>query len=337
MYRNNDYNILLIDDELNILKLYSALLKRDGYQVSEFISADKALKFMKETEDKIDLIIADVNMPEMTGVEFLKKIKQNAKYSSVPLVFLSAIADSSVHVDAFELGAVDFFTKPVKKEIFLSKIKALLRSYALKTFRENIFLEGDQNEKSIDEIIVICEAEHFSGFTCVYNSTSKGVLHFKGGMLEEIECGKLKGPAAYEVIDSWKEYLFTAVHGPYDESVARQILSQVQGVPSEKLTNKEYPGPDRRKTHQITGAVECFHLSENGSAPRGLKYHNVYTIYSDFTKTVSKLIDQKLDSAHIEFTDQKVLHIDLKNDQNTAIMFDNKKSWRLYQRQNESK
>ncbi len=329
------YTILLIDDEANILKLYSMLLTKYGYVVYTFDSAIEALEFMKKGEHKIDLIISDLNMPEMTGLQFLNQINKNTKHSSIPLIFLSAVSDSKIHVDAYESGAVDFLTKPVQKEIFLSKIKALLKSYSLKIVQENIYLEGSRPDKEVDDIIAVCEAERISGFAVFRYGGKSAVLHFKGGLLEEIECGPLQGAEALEALSAWETYSFSVFQGRYDEQVVERFLPSQQD-------KKADPSVNFQKDSSLPleeGMLEIVHFQDDFQAESmeksTIKFNPLYQLNNAFIHSVSGLINQKFITAELMFTDNKVLQVNKSGDLTTAIVFENKKFWQRFQEQND--
>ncbi len=330
------YNIMLIDDEPNILTLYSALLTKNGYTVYTFDTAKSAIDHLNQSKGKTDLIISDVNMPEMTGIQFLEHIKQDEKHASIPVIFLSAISDSQVHVDAFDSGAIDFLTKPVKKEIFLSKIKALLKSYSIRTLRENIYLDGDKQDNTVEEIISVCETEGITGFTVLFTKQEYGVLHFKGGMLEDIECGSLRGAEAFEEISSWEEYGFKIIHGRYDEKLVREFI-----LPKDKkniwpsATNK--PSTiDTTQPQQQSTAQKHQSKTETDSADTPLSStEKVHTKIDNFTYALSRLIKEQPTSAELEFTNKNILYLSYADGKSMLTTFDNKKAWRKYQIEND--
>ena len=329
MFNETSYHIVLIDDEPNILKLYSAILKNNGFQVSEFQSAPEALQFLENAAEQVDLIIADVNMPNMTGIQFLEQIKNSGSRSSIPLIFLSAVSSSTTQVNAFNLGAVDYLTKPVKKELFLSKIRALLQSYSLKKLNDIIFMEGTKQEKEIDEIISVCEIEKLTGYAVLYHRDNMGILSFAGGMLEKIEYGKYKDADAFEKLTQWEDYYFAIFNGRYDESFVKQFLSDKH---SPKKTSRltEKTDTDVKKTKGSDGIVEAFSfvgdLQEEIQKKDNLQYSDVYKLYAGFTKTITNILQQNPLKASIEFTDKKFLTVNYKTPLNQLTLYRDKKS-----------
>lgn len=117
--------ILLVDDELDILEFLSYNLIKEGYEVSTATNGLEAIK--KAKTNKPDLILLDVMMPEMDGIEACERIRKVESLKDVLIVFLSARIEEFSQLAAYEAGADDYITKPIKPKVLMSKIKALLR------------------------------------------------------------------------------------------------------------------------------------------------------------------------------------------------------------------
>lgn len=122
---NNPYKILLVDDESDILEFLSYNLKKEGYTVLTAKNGKKALRIAKE--ELPHLIVLDVMMPEMDGIETCEHIRNIPELSEVLVCFLTARGEDYSQIAGFEAGADDYITKPVKPKVFISKIKALLK------------------------------------------------------------------------------------------------------------------------------------------------------------------------------------------------------------------
>tara|TARA_B100000029_G_C17586682_1_gene961336 strand:- start:981 stop:1658 length:678 start_codon:yes stop_codon:yes gene_type:complete len=120
-----DIKILLVDDEPDILEIISYSLKNAGYNI---FTATNGIEAVEQTA-KIDphLIILDVMMPEMDGIEACEIIRKNSKNQHTLITFLSARGEDYSQIAGFNAGADDYITKPVKPKILLSKVKSLLR------------------------------------------------------------------------------------------------------------------------------------------------------------------------------------------------------------------
>jgi CheY-like chemotaxis protein len=108
------YNILLVDDEKMNLTILEAVLRRGGYQFFEADSGEKALDILQR--ENIDLILLDLMMPGMDGYQALERIKQNPAISFIPVIIASALKESVDVEKGLELGANDYFTKPLSDD-----------------------------------------------------------------------------------------------------------------------------------------------------------------------------------------------------------------------------
>ena len=127
MTDNSLYHIFLVDDEEDILEFVSYNIKKEGYNVHTFTSAVKAIVAAKETTPH--LIVLDVMMPEMDGIEACQEFRKLSDLQNSLIVFLTARGEDYSQIAGFEAGADDYITKPIKPKILMSKIKALLRRY----------------------------------------------------------------------------------------------------------------------------------------------------------------------------------------------------------------
>lgn len=123
--------ILLVDDEPDILEFLSYNLIKEGYEV---ITANNGAEGLKKAKiEKPDLILLDIMMPEMDGIEACTEIRKVESLKKTLIVFLTARTEEFSQLAGYDAGADDYITKPVKPKVLMSKIKALLR---LKTIEE---------------------------------------------------------------------------------------------------------------------------------------------------------------------------------------------------------
>ncbi|OGW55095.1 MAG: DNA-binding response regulator, partial [Nitrospirae bacterium RBG_19FT_COMBO_55_12] len=117
--------ILLVDDEPDILRLLSYNLKKRGYQTDEVRDGEEALRRVRE--HSYQLIILDLMLPGLSGMEICRILKQNPKTSSVPVIMLTARSEEMDKVAGLESGAEDYITKPFGVREFLARVKTALR------------------------------------------------------------------------------------------------------------------------------------------------------------------------------------------------------------------
>lgn len=117
--------ILVVDDEEDILELVKFNLSKEGYQTICAETGERAAKIARS--DIPDLIVLDLMLPGMDGLEVAKFLKNNPKTEHIPIVMLTAKGEESDVVTGLELGADDYVTKPFSPKILLARIKAVLR------------------------------------------------------------------------------------------------------------------------------------------------------------------------------------------------------------------
>ncbi len=127
MNTNNNYKILLVDDEPDILEFLSYNIKREGYAVFIANNGKDALEIAKT--EKPHLIILDVMMPDMDGIETCQEIRKMDGLKNTVIAFLTARNEDYSQIAGFEVGADDYINKPIKPRVLLSRIAALLKRY----------------------------------------------------------------------------------------------------------------------------------------------------------------------------------------------------------------
>ena len=124
---NKNYKILLADDEPDVLEFLGYNLRKEGYQVFSCLNGEEAIKIAEEVHPQ--LIILDVMMPGMDGIETCTEIRLRADLRNTIVIFLTARGEDYSQIAGFEAGADDYLTKPIKPKILISRVKALLRRY----------------------------------------------------------------------------------------------------------------------------------------------------------------------------------------------------------------
>lgn len=117
--------ILVVEDEEDILELLKYNLSREGYQVLCKTSGEEAIKTAKS--ESLDLIILDLMLPGIDGLEVAKTLKNNPKTQDIPIIMLTAKGEEADIVTGLELGADDYITKPFSTRILIARIRTVLR------------------------------------------------------------------------------------------------------------------------------------------------------------------------------------------------------------------
>ena len=139
--KKSDIKILLVDDEPDILEIIGFNLENAGYQVFKAKDGVEALKQAKNIIPH--LIIMDVMMPNLDGIEACDLIRKEDQLQQTVIMFLSARGEDFSYVAAFEAGADDYVTKPIKPKVLLSKVKGLLRRFKKPDSSEMVLKFGD--------------------------------------------------------------------------------------------------------------------------------------------------------------------------------------------------
>ncbi|MBZ9728126.1 response regulator transcription factor [Salegentibacter sp. JZCK2] len=134
--KKKDIKILLVDDEPDILEIVGYNLSAEGYQVITADNGADAVKLAKKK--KPQLIILDVMMPEMDGIEACAQIRKLPDLEETIITFLTARGEDYSQMAGFDAGADDYITKPIKPKVLVSKVKALLRRFKDDTASSNI-------------------------------------------------------------------------------------------------------------------------------------------------------------------------------------------------------
>lgn len=139
--KKSDITILVVDDDPDILEILSYNLNSEGYNV---VTAENGVEGVKKAKKKKPhLVILDVMMPEMDGIEACEQIRETNGLENTIITFLTARGEDYSQVAGFDAGADDYITKPVKPKVLMSKVKALLRRFKSGASEKNIVEIGD--------------------------------------------------------------------------------------------------------------------------------------------------------------------------------------------------
>ncbi|WP_130807224.1 response regulator [Senegalia massiliensis] len=141
--------ILVVDDEEHIVELLKYNLENNSYNVITAFDGEQA--YNKAIEESPDLILLDIMLPVLDGVEVCKKLKKNKTSENIPIIMLTAKSEETDKVLGLEIGADDYMTKPFNIRELIARIKAVLR-------RTNNSTESSKNILKIDNIIIDIES-----------------------------------------------------------------------------------------------------------------------------------------------------------------------------------
>jgi len=174
---NSAYKILLVDDEPDIIDFLSYNLKKEGYEILTANNGKDAIEIAKK--ELPHLIILDVMMPDMDGIETCREIRDQKGLHEVLIAFLTARSEDYTQIAGFEVGADDYITKPIKPRVFISRVKALLRRLQSSADSESKVEFGsvriDKEKHSVfkDEVEIALPKKEFKLFALLSSKPGK--------------------------------------------------------------------------------------------------------------------------------------------------------------------
>lgn len=138
---NNAFTILLVDDETDILDFVGYNLRKEGYKV---LTSDNGRDAISKAKESIpNLILLDVMMPEMDGIETCREIKRISGLENAMVVFFTARSEDFTQILSLDAGGDDYITKPIKPSVLVSKVNSLLRRHKSAKEAANFYEAGD--------------------------------------------------------------------------------------------------------------------------------------------------------------------------------------------------
>ncbi len=136
--------ILLVDDEIDILEFLSYSLKKEGFDVHTAQNGNEAIEKAKSLLP--NLILLDVMMPEMDGIETCEELRKHSSLNNTVIAFLTARSEDYSQIAGFEAGADDYISKPIKPKVLVSRVKALLKRRGS---------GAEKKEESVNDLIIV--------------------------------------------------------------------------------------------------------------------------------------------------------------------------------------
>ena len=169
--------ILLVDDEPDIIEIIKFNLEKKGYKIYSASDGVEAIKMSQKILPH--LIIMDVMMPKMDGIEACEHLRKDKRFLNTIIMFLSARGEDFSYVAAFEAGADDYVTKPIKPKVLVSKVKALLRRFKDENQKQNILdfgsliIDKDQYKIILNEKEIFLPRKEFELFSLLTSRPGK--------------------------------------------------------------------------------------------------------------------------------------------------------------------
>ncbi len=224
------HKVLIADDNPQVLKLLQISLKKAGYDVIEAENGEQA--FELANKEKPDIIISDIMMPQMDGIELCWMIRENSEIPIVPFIFLTSFDDPETEIKGFRAGADKYLNKPIERKELIEKVQELLqRNDQLKDMEkessEKQAFAGDLSDLSIVELVQMLNLNKKSG-TLNISAGTTGKIYLKDGQLHAAECDSLNGEeAVYKLVEQDKGTFNFEIT---DVTIERNINSSTMNV-----------------------------------------------------------------------------------------------------------
>lgn len=248
------YKILAIDDASFFLKTIEDMLSGD-YEV--FTAASGMIAFRYMEQKKPDLILLDIAMPEADGLQIMKLLKKKPEYSDIPVIFLTSITDKDTEAQCLKLGAYDFITKPIVKEVFLSRIRRVLE---IKGHNRDLRMKLDEKTKEL-ESISLASVNAMAAMIDARDTYTKGhserVAHYSALIAENMSWSREDVKRLYEI---------ALLHDIGKIGVPDKILLKETDLSDDEM--------EIMKTHTIIGADILKNITTLKDLELGARYHH---------------------------------------------------------------
>jgi DNA-binding NtrC family response regulator len=187
--------VVLIDDDLNILMILSEFLSEIDVVSKSFSDPVKAIEHIEKNSGNIDLIISDISMPEMNGIDLLTEIKKKYLTKHIPIMMFTAYSDSEILKKAMINGAVDFLMKPLERDYFVLKVQSYLKNFSQLKEHGKIIQQGKYKRNDLDHLIVVSNKNMSDGMLEILSDSEKEIgknqfcswYHFQNGVYKPRE------------------------------------------------------------------------------------------------------------------------------------------------------
>ena len=230
----NKKTLLLVEDETSILFSVQRILELSGdYEV---ITAGNGKVGIKKLETTIpDLIISDIAMPEMDGIEFCKHVRKSEATRSIPFIFLTAKQERLL--EGIQTGSDDYIVKPFKVDELLVKIKSIFQR--IESRREEALVQkGDLSDYNLDEILQLCTINAFSGELVLKKGDLEGIIYLDKGEISEVKFLDNDEDQALDLLRKWNQGKFVMRSKTIQIKSRKRFINQYKTLSENADLNK---------------------------------------------------------------------------------------------------
>lgn len=246
-----EHKILVIDDNLENIKLTGNLLKQNGYEVLTALSGLQGIKIAIEKQP--DLVLLDLMMPEIDGFETARRLKENPEISGIPIIFLTAKDINKFITKAFEVGGADYVMKPINSNELLARVRTQLALKARTDELEKAYDMIRNKNKELNELLIT------DGLTKLY---TRGYLMKK---IKEEKTRYKRYKASFTLImcdiDHFKKVNDTYGHDAGD-LILKEVSKLMQNASRAQDTIARWGGEEFMILLPETTMAEAYHVAE---------------------------------------------------------------------------
>ena len=227
--------ILIVDDNQPFVEFLDINLRKNGYAILKAYTGKETFEIL--TKERPDLILLDIILPDMNGINILRKIKSDKILSDIPVIFLSGVSQPSTKVEGLKIGADDYITKPFSMDELLARIELLLKRVGNILMPDiSPTLGGDLSNVSLKDIIDIFLFERWTGKILLESDNNKGEMIFKDGNLISSKCEGVSGENAMDRMLKWHKGKFVIIKEEKSdkdllvEELINDILKSIEGL-----------------------------------------------------------------------------------------------------------
>lgn len=189
---NREKKVLIVDDNETLLMALEYSIQQAGYKVLK--AADGEIAFKIANAENPDIIVSDITMPEMDGIELCKKIRSVARLSETPFILLTAHGEPDERVKGLRSGADDYIVKPFDVEELIARIDIMYKNIQKRQFSNT--LSGNLKELPIVDMLQILAQAMKEGNLCIKNGDKSGIISIRDGNIMDASFMDLAGEDA---------------------------------------------------------------------------------------------------------------------------------------------